>query len=92
MATTTNLNIRIDKDLKERADAVFSEMGMNLTTAFNIFVRQTLRQGKIPFEIFADPFYSDSNMSYLQSAIADMDAGNGIVRKSLKDLEDMENG
>ena len=49
MAETTNLNIRIDKDLKERAEAVFADMGMSMTTAFNIFVRQTLRQGKIPF-------------------------------------------
>ena len=47
MAETTNLNIRIDKDLKERAEAVFADMGMSMTTAFNIFVRQTLRQGKI---------------------------------------------
>ena len=90
MAGTTNLNIRIDKDLKERADAVFSEMGMNLTTAFNIFVRQTLRQGKIPFEILIDPFYSDSNMRSLRTAIADMDAGRGIVRKTLEELEVME--
>ena len=45
MAETTNLNIRIDKDLKERAEAVFADMGMSMTTAFNIFVRQTLRQG-----------------------------------------------
>ena len=90
MAATTNLNIRIDKDLKERADAVFSEMGMSLTTAFNIFVRQTLRQGKIPFDIFTDPFYSESNMRVLRSTVADMDAGCGIVRKSLEELEAME--
>ena len=38
MAETTNLNIRIDKDLKERAEAVFADMGMSMTTAFNIFV------------------------------------------------------
>ena len=91
MAETTNLNIRIDKDLKERADVVFSEMGMSLTTAFNIFVRQTLLQGKIPFEIYADPFYSDSNMRVLRSSIADMNAGRGIVHKTLKELEAMEN-
>ena len=34
MAETTNLNIRIDKDLKERAEAVFADMGMSMTTAF----------------------------------------------------------
>lgn len=51
MAETTNLSIRIDKELKEQAEQLFSELGMNMTTAFNIFVRQAVRQGKIPFEI-----------------------------------------
>ena len=48
---TTNISIRIDAELKARADALFSELGMNLSTAFNIFVRQSLREGGIPFEI-----------------------------------------
>lgn len=51
MAETTNLSIRMDKKLKEQAEQLFSELGMNMTTAFNIFVRQAVRQGKIPFEI-----------------------------------------
>jgi len=41
----------MDSDLKAKADALFSELGMNLTTAFNIFVRQSIREGGIPFEI-----------------------------------------
>ena len=49
--TTTNISIRMDTDLKTQADALFAELGMNLTTAFNVFVRQSLREGKIPFEI-----------------------------------------
>ena len=48
---TTNISIRMDADLKAQADALFNELGMNLTTAFNIFVRQSLRVGGIPFEI-----------------------------------------
>ena len=48
---TVNLCIRMDKNLKEQADSLFSELGMNMTTALNIFVRQSVRQGKIPFEI-----------------------------------------
>lgn len=48
---TTNISIRMDSDLKAQADALFSELGMNLSTAFNIFVRQSLRDGGIPFEI-----------------------------------------
>ena len=49
--TTTNISIRMDADLKAQADALFGELGMNITTAFNIFVRQALREGRIPFDI-----------------------------------------
>lgn len=50
-SATTNISIRMDADLKAKADALFSEFGMSLSTAFNIFVRQSLREGKIPFDI-----------------------------------------
>ena len=49
--TTTNISIRMDTDLKTQADAFFAELGMNLSTAFNIFVRQSLREGRIPFDV-----------------------------------------
>ena len=49
--STTNISIRMDSDLKAQADALFNELGMNISTAFNIFVRQSLRKGRIPFEI-----------------------------------------
>ena len=48
---TTNIRIRMDADLKAQADALFNELGMNLSTAFNSFVRQSLREGRIPFDI-----------------------------------------
>lgn len=49
--STTNISIRMDADLKAQADTLFTELGMNMSTAFNIFVRQSLREGKIPFDI-----------------------------------------
>ena len=51
---TTNISIRMDSELKAQAEALFSELGMNLSTAFNVFVRQSLRDGGIPFEIKMD--------------------------------------
>ena len=71
------VNIRIEDSLKEKADFVFDELGLNMTTAINIFVRQVVRQGRIPFDItiHTDPFYSDSNMRILRQSIADADAG-----------------
>ena len=52
--TTTNITSRMDSDLKAEADELFNALGMNLSTAFNIFVRQSLREGGIPFEIKLD--------------------------------------
>lgn len=51
MANTTNISIRMDNDVKAQADALFNELGMNISTAFNIFVRQAIREGRIPFDI-----------------------------------------
>ena len=50
---TTNINIRMDKALKEQVDSLLSELGMNMTTAISIFLRQTVRERAIPFQISA---------------------------------------
>lgn len=48
---TTNLNIRTDKDIKDQAEAIFNELGLNMTTAVNIFLRTAIREHGIPFEL-----------------------------------------
>lgn len=50
----TNINIRMDDNLKMQFDRLCSELGLNMTTAFNIFARTMVRQQKIPFEIALD--------------------------------------
>jgi DNA-damage-inducible protein J len=47
----------MDADLKNQAETLFEDMGMNMTTAFTIFTKTVVRQGKIPFEVAGDPFY-----------------------------------
>jgi len=74
MSQTINVTVRLDREVKENAERLFSDFGMNLSTAFGIFARQSLRQGKIPFEIF-DPFYSEKNQARLARSIADAEAG-----------------
>lgn len=51
MADTTNISIRMDVELKKQAEQLFNELGMNMTTAFNIFLRQAVRQQRIPFDV-----------------------------------------
>jgi len=69
-----NVTIRLDREVKEDAEILFKELGMNFSTAVNIFARQSLRQGRIPFEIF-DPFYSPQNQAVLLRAVADAEVG-----------------
>ena len=48
---TTNVSIRIEKDLKTEAEILFEQLGINMSTAFNIFIRQAIREGGIPFSV-----------------------------------------
>ena len=91
MADTTNLNIRMDKELKEQAEAFFAELGLNMSSAFNIFVRQSLRQGKIPFELslVSDPFYSSTNMEALRRSIQEANEGRFVI-KTMDELRKLE--
>ena len=72
----TNINIRIDKDLKEEFDKFCSDIGMSMTTAFCVFAKKAVREQRIPFEITVeDPFYSTANVKRLKKAIKDAENG-----------------
>lgn len=51
---TTNLNIRTEKAVKEQAEEIFKELGLNMTTAVNLFLRSSIREHGIPFELKLD--------------------------------------
>ena len=88
--TTTNVSIRMDSDLKAQADALFSELGMNLTTAFNIFVRQSIREGGIPFEISLNQPNRETIAAMLEAERAAKDPGAKryhSVKELFSDLE-----
>ena len=51
MAKTTNFSVRMDKQVKQDSEQIFQELGMNLTTAINVFLRQAVRTGGFPFEV-----------------------------------------
>lgn len=84
MTETINVTIRLDKDIKESAEQMFNDMGMNLSTAFNIFARQSLRQGRIPFDIY-DPFYNEKNQARLAKSIAQAEAGKLTVHDPIEE-------
>ena len=70
-----NVNFRMDSDLKHSMEEVCSEMGLSMTTAFTIFAKKVSRERRIPFEVSADPFYSESNMNHLKQIVHDIDTG-----------------
>jgi len=76
---TTSITIRMDENLKKKAESLFEDMGLNMTTAFTIFTKAVVRQGKIPFEIAADPFYSEANQARLIRSITQLEAAKGKV-------------
>lgn len=81
---TTSITIRMDENLKKQAETLFDEMGLNMTTAITMFAKAVVRQNKIPFEIVADPFYSETNQAHLWRAIADLEAGKGHVHELIE--------
>ena len=55
MATnTTNFSVRMDRDVKKQCESLYGELGINLTTAINVFLRQSLRVGGFPFDVRID--------------------------------------
>ena len=89
------LNIRIDDDLKANAEDLFHDLGLNISTATIMFMKQAVRQRSIPFEITAkkddDPFWSEENQAHLRKAVAALNAGEDLVYKTIAELKEMEN-
>lgn len=73
------VNFRMDETLKKNMEQVCKEMGLSMTTAFTLFATKVAREKRIPFEISCDPFYSESNMKYLHSVIADIESGKSVL-------------
>ena len=85
----TNISIRIDEDLKKQFEKFCEDTGMTMTTAFNIFIKKAVKEQRIPFEITADPFYSESNIRYLEKIAADIKNGKATFSEhALIDGED----
>ena len=86
----TLVNFRIDENTKREMEQVCDELGMNVTTALNIFIKKMIRERRIPFDVSIDPFYSESNIKALEESKRELEKGNVVV-KTLEELEAMEN-
>jgi len=86
----TQIHVRIDDDTKKQAQQIFGDMGLDITTAVNMFIKQTVRYRSFPFLPSADPFYSDRNMTAIDEAAKQIERGLVVV-KTIEELEAMEN-
>ena len=83
----TNINIRMDEELKKQFDKFCSDVGITMTSAICIFAKKVVKEQKIPFEITADPFYNTANIKRLEKAIKDVEEGK-ITVHDLIEVED----
>lgn len=82
---TVNVNFKLDSDVKRNMESTCAEMGLSMSAAFTVFAIKVAREKRIPFEINADPFYSESNMEHLRRGIAALNAGQGKVHDIIDD-------
>lgn len=79
-----NLNIRVDDTLKKQAEMIFSDLGITLSAATTMFLKQVVRHNGIPFELRADPFYSAENQDRLSAAKERMEQNGGTVHELIE--------
>ena len=86
----TLINFRIDETTKKQMEQICNELGITMSTAFNIFAKKMIREKRIPFDVSIDPFYSESNIKAIDESIKQIEEGKVIV-KNMDELEAMEN-
>lgn len=81
------LNFRIDDSLKTKAERACSDMGLTLSAAINIFLTKVANERRIPFEVTADPFYSEEHIAMLEKRITDMKEGKNMHEHELIEVD-----
>ncbi len=81
------LSVRIDSEDKKRFESFCEQTGMNVSVAINMFVKNVLKEYKLPFEIKADPFYSKDNLDRLEKAVKDAKTGKNMHEHELIEVD-----
>ena len=70
-----NLNIKVKADVKRQMESVCNDLGLSINDAINIFIQKMVTERRFPFEVSLDPFYSESNIRYLEGVYRDFKEG-----------------
>ena len=87
----SNVNIRMDEDIKREFDRVCDALGITMTVAITMLAKKMIREQRVPFDVSLDPFYSVSNTAALRASAAELEQGKTVTR-SLAELEALANG
>lgn len=90
MSETVSVNFKLDIETKKGMERVCSELGLSMTAAFTIFAKAVNRERRIPFDLALnpDPFYSESNICYLEGIVRDIKEGKAhFVEHDLIDVD-----
>lgn len=82
----TLINFRIDENTKKQLEEICNELGITMSTAFNMFVKKVIREKRIPFEVSIDPFYSETNINAINESIKQLKEGK-VITKTIDELE-----
>lgn len=82
----TTITARIDSTDKSKFDNFCTNVGINTSTAINMFVKAVLRENRIPFEIaqVSDPFFSDTNLAHVKKSVQELRAGKGSAHELIE--------
>lgn len=75
------INCRVDDDVKRNAERTLEDIGLSMSTAINIFLKKVAREKRIPFELSADPFYSQENIAELERRVSDVRTGKSTLKE-----------
>ena len=90
MKNTTNFSVRMDSDIKKQCEALYNELGINLTTAINVFLRQSIRAGGFPFDVRMEQPNKETVLAMLEAESIARDSSvkrYSDVEEALKELK-----
>ena len=85
----STISARIDSNDKTLFDTFCSSVGLNTSSAINLFVKAVIRERRIPFEITQpDPFFNEQNQAYVIKSVNELRAGKGTTHELIEDANE----
>ena len=85
---TTNFSVRLDNDLKKQSEILYNELGINLTTAINVFLRKSLVVGGFPFDVRMEEPNKETILALIEADKISNDSKEGMdVEDALRELK-----